>query len=621
MQASTTLARLLGARDPAKAVLFAVALAVAVLELFFVHALDPLQNRVLDFMVRQNARALVPDPDIVIVDIDDASLAKMEEVAGSWPWPRAVHAEMVQGMLREQPRAIVFDIFFSERDKYRPDSDRMFNDALAGNTNIFFPVHRLDAAGDKKGPLAADIAPLIGMVKGPEADPQARLALQPPLALDPPYWRVGAVNFLADEDGIGRRYHLNMDLGGWKLPSLPAKVAAGLGYPVPDVPDMLMSWRGGVHAFPHISYADLYQDFGRETPQRPAMELKDKIIIIGADASGLNDLRATPISSVYPGAQILATAIDNLKNQRPMRAPPAELLPCVVLAGLLSLFWLLNRGANVGQVGGALLLTTVLVLAATWWALGRRWLLPSVVALLLLWSYYFAGAVQAYLAERKSRQKTVREFSRFVNPFVVQQLLEAGGLQRAGEAREVSVLFSDIRGFTTLSENRTPQEVVQLLNRYFSLQVEVVFRHGGSLDKFIGDCIMAFWGAPLDDAAHARNAVTAAMEMADVLQQFKKELGEEDADFDVGIGIHSGLAVVGLIGSEQRREYTAIGDTVNLASRIEGLTKGVSRILVSEDTMNMCGDAFEFTPYGAFDVKGREQAVNLFGPARKGEKA
>jgi len=176
-------------------------------------------------------------------------------------------------------------------------------------------------------------------------------------------------------------------------------------------------------------------------------------------------------------------------------------------------------------------------------------------------------------------------------------------------------LFSDIRGFTTLAENRTPQEVVSLLNRYFTLQVEVVFRHGGSLDKFIGDCIMAFWGAPLDDKRHAQNAVAAALEMAQVLQRFKQELGKEDGDFDVGIGIHSGVAVVGLIGSDQRREYTAIGDTVNLASRIEGLTKGLSRILVSRETMRLCGQEYDFTAFGAHQVKGREQAVELFAPS------
>ncbi|NCN89602.1 MAG: adenylate/guanylate cyclase domain-containing protein, partial [Gallionella sp.] len=225
-----------------------------------------------------------------------------------------------------------------------------------------------------------------------------------------------------------------------------------------------------------------------------------------------------------------------------------------------------------------------------------------------------------YLREKKSREQAVQLFSRFVNPHVVQELVAHGGLSRAGESRQVSVLFSDIRGFTTLSEKRTPEQVVELLNRYFSLQVEVIFRHGGSLDKFIGDAIMAFWGAPLDDPEHARHAVEAALEMGEVLQRFRHELGEADANFDVGIGIHSGPAVVGLIGSEQRREYTAIGDTVNLASRIEGLTKGVSRILVSRDTMQACGDAFAFQSFGSYKVKGREQEVELFAPSRKEEK-
>ena len=137
--------------------------------------------------------------------------------------------------------------------------------------------------------------------------------------------------------------------------------------------------------------------------------------------------------------------------------------------------------------------------------------------------------------------------------------------------------------------------MIALLNRYFTLQVDVVFRHGGSLDKFIGDCIMAMWGAPLDHPDHARRAVACALDMADTLQAFKRELGAEQSDFDVGIGLHSGPAVVGLMGSQKRREYTAIGDTVNLASRIEGLTKDAQRrILVSRDTMESCGNAFDF---------------------------
>jgi len=245
-------------------------------------------------------------------------------------------------------------------------------------------------------------------------------------------------------------------------------------------------------------------------------------------------------------------------------------------------------------------------------------LLPVLTPLVAAWSFYAAATLAEILRERQAKREAVAQFSRFVNPHVVRQLVERGGIEGAGQTREVTLLFSDIRGFTTLSESRSPGEVVELLNRYFSLQVDVVFAHGGSLDKFIGDCIMALWGAPLDDPEHARHAVACALDMADTLQAFKRELGAEQLDFDVGIGLHSGPAVVGLIGSQKRREYTAIGDTVNLASRIEGLTKDAKRrILVSRDTMERCGDAFDFVSCGTFPVKGRAQPVELFEPRRK----
>jgi adenylate cyclase len=226
----------------------------------------------------------------------------------------------------------------------------------------------------------------------------------------------------------------------------------------------------------------------------------------------------------------------------------------------------------------------------------------------------------AYLREKRTREQAVRLFSRFLNPDVVRRIVDQGETieSLSGKTRQISILFSDIRGFTTLSETRPPREIVDLLNRYFSRQVAVVFRHGGTLDKFIGDCIMAFWGAPLEDPRHAEHAVAAALEMEQVLLGFKKELGETASDFDVGIGIHTGSAVVGFIGAEQKLDYTAIGDTVNLASRIEGLTKEAhSRILVSRDTAAACHNSFAFISRGSYKVKGRSQEVELFEPRAK----
>ena len=590
-------------------------LALACVELFALHALPPLENRLLDSFVRAQAAKLAPDPDIVLVDIDEKSLARMESEAGRWPWPRVVHAELIEGLAAQKPRAIVFDIAFAEPDTFRREDDAAFAETVAKHRNTYFPLLNVPT----KNPVPiAEFAADLGIRRQADADPKARAGLIPPLILPREHWRAGLISFIPDEDGVGRRYLLREVIGGWRVPSLPARVAADLGYVVPDADDMVLAWRGLKDRFPRVSYSDLYEDFNRSKRTRPRDEFTGKIAIVGTAATALQDLRVTPIDSVHPGAEILGTAIENLKNDRHMRyASPAW--AALIAALLIALLFIgFRAGLDARVLGGALALTSAALLWASYQAAGALLLAPALTPLAAAWTFYAGAALADYLQERHARRQAIAQFSRFVNPHVVKQLLERGGLEGAGQTREVSILFSDIRGFTTLSESKAPAEVVALLNRYFSLQVDVVFRHGGSLDKFIGDCIMALWGAPLDDAQHARHAVGCALDMADTLQAFKRELGAADESFDVGIGIHSGPAVVGLIGSDRRREYTAIGDTVNLASRIEGLTKGAKRrILVSRDTMLACREAFDFVPAGSYKVKGRAQEVELFEPRRK----
>lgn len=576
-----------------------------------------LEKRFSDLFVAAQAPNLRPDVDIVVVEVDEASLDALAQEAGRWPWPRSIHGELVAGIAAQKPRAIVFDIMFSEPDVFRAEADEYFNQVVSQSHNIYFPVPRQPAAGDPFGWPLAELAPGLGAARTADADPDALVDITLPRALAPENWQLGIINFLADADGIGRRYYVYLDAYGWKLPSLPTRVVQNLGFGVPATESIALSFPGGRHAYPHISYVDLLADFNRQTRTRDPAELRDKIVVIGVGATGLHDIRATSIDALHPGVDILAGAIDNLKNGNYLREVDARWPALATLLLLAILLIAFRYRFNTLLLGAGLALLSAVSIAGAYLAVGQLLVFPVLRFMLFGWAFYFAAALQAYLRERREREQAVREFSRFVNPHVVNELIEHGGLSREGENRQVTLLFSDIRGFTSLSETRAPQEVVSILNRYFTRQVAAIFRNNGALDKFIGDAIMAIWGAPLDDPDHAVHAVRTALDMADELQSFKLELGELGADFDVGIGIHSGTAVVGLIGSEQRREYTAIGDTVNLASRIEGLTKGVARILVSEETRRLCGEAFDFVPRGLYKVKGRAQDVALYEPRRK----
>ena len=597
--------------------LFALFVGLVVAEARFLHLTEAFSNRVTDFFLRQQARSLAADPDIVIVAIDEASVTGMADYAGRWPWPRSVHGEVVEGIAAQKPKAIVFDVMFGEPDVFRPESDAAFNETVAPLGNVYFPSARHDPAGDAYGVPIVDLAPGFGAVRSLRSDPKARIDVLLPLALKPENWRLGLINFLQDRDGVGRRYLIFENAYGWRLPSLPARLAIDLGWPLPSQDDFLIGWRGGVAAHKQIPFAAVWADINSEKKTRARDEFRDKVVVIGATATGLHDIRVTPISTAHPGVEILAAAIDNLKNRHWLVAAPVWVSPALSVALLAILTALLWLQAGVIRIGLGLAAALALLLGGSWVAAGHGLWLPVMTPLLFVTAFFVLCALHDYRDEKRLRENAIREFSRFVNPHVVRELIAKGGLSRAGESREVTILFSDIRGFTTLAETRAPGEVVDLLNRYFSRQVEVIFRHGGTLDKFIGDAIMACWGAPIDDADQAQHAVAAALEMASTLEAFRAELGAADADFDVGIGIHSGPAVVGLIGSDARREYTAIGDTVNLASRIEGLTKGVARILVSEDTARKCRGAFDFTGRGHYKVKGRTAEVQLFEPREK----
>jgi adenylate cyclase len=605
-------------------VLLALILFICLLaEVLWLKALAPLEHRLSDRMLLTHALNSKPDTDIVIVDIDERSLALMADSVGRWPWPRSLHAELVEGISAQKPRAIIFDILFSDADMARPEDDKYFADVIASHDGLYFPMMKLSGSGDMDGIPLSQFGAQLGITASPQANPDARVAMVLPLAAMLETRRVGTHNAVPDEDGVVRSYPRYTDVEGWHIPSLPAKVAEGLGFnSAGGTQKIHLNWHGHALSYPRVSYADVYQDFQRKQSERSAGEFTNKIVIVGATANGLNDIRATPIDGLYPGVEILATAIDNLKNANPLQlASPivAVALGALLLMGLARAF---VTYCYLMRIGAVLALLTIAILLGAYYALSLKLIIWILTPLLFAWLYFLAASLLEYWSERKKRMLAMATFGRFLDPRVVQALVDRGETTQSlsGKSREISVLFSDIRGFTSLSERSTPEQVVELLNAYFTQQAAVIFAQDGTLDKYIGDAIMAFWGAPVNQPDHALKAVTAALQMSAQLEQFRSQAGELGRDLEIGIGVHSGPAVVGFIGSETKQDYTAIGDTVNLASRIEGQTKGIARVLVSEDTKRMCeeqaGDAcpFEFLDCGSYEVKGRAQSVRLFEP-------
>ena len=562
-----------------------------------------------------NAQRRPPSDQVVIVDIDQKSLEEMNDDAGSWPWPRSVHGELIDAIASQHPQAIVFDILFNEPDIYRPEHDAAFADAVARNPNVWLAM---TLNSDGAGALAAELPPAVGAqpVGRPASGVRVPIMLPLVVAQYPEAMRGGLINFTADSDGTGRHHALYAERNSWRFPSLAARITAASGRPLPSTGEVMLNWRSG---WRHVSFADVYLDSLRRVPQRPRDEFRGKIVIVGTAAPGLGDYRVTPLGSTYPGVEILATALDNLTRGDWLREVrrPAMLPLALGLIGLLALGF--ARQVSAQRLLGGMIVVSLVMIGATWLLLRAGTFVPIFGALTFGWTYYFVASGIAYIEERARRLRTAGMFMRFLDARVVSELIDTGEIdyRKQAEAREISVLFSDIRGFTTLSESTTPEMVATMLNGYLSRQVRVIFEYSGTLDKFIGDAIMAFWGAPVSHPDHAKRAVGAALDMSDALEEMRGQLGEVGAHLEIGIGIHSGRAVVGFFGSNERLDYTAIGDTVNLASRVEGLTKGIARVLVTQVTRDLAGDTFDWRDCGLHPVKGREESVRLFEPLRK----
>lgn len=597
---------------------------------------------VFDLQSANIAKKLPADNEIVVITIDDYSLAKMNDYAGRWVWPRTVQAQLVEGLFLNEkkhqydltdkatkvssPKALVFDVLFAEPDIYRPDADLYFNEILEEvnkqSGKVFFSILQQTIVKGG-GKLLSDYPLELALVKTDVANNNAKASFVLPRAINKSYWQLGTINFSQDEDGVGRFYDVRRNIDGWQINSLPAQVISSLAEVLPEQDSILLQWRGdSQQPFTTFSYVDVYQAILANNANY-LTQFKNKIIIVGATASGLFDSRATAVNNSMPGVYMLAMAIDNLKNHRfVMPLPPLlQLLLGIFLLSLISASFTLVKGYSKRvTVAFSLLLLSLITLfyLSQFLLMNQQALFIGVAWLFMLASFLMHALLYGYF-EYQQRQQTLAMFSRFLDPEMVQQLLKTDELlmSKLNKKQMVTVLFSDIRGFTTLAEKKSAEEVVKLLNGYFNQQVAIIFKHKGTLDKFIGDCIMAFWGAPVAIENHAVASISAALAMEQQLLEFRKTLPIDLQGFNVGIGIHSGESIVGMIGADLRVDYTVIGDAVNLASRIEGLTKDNSRILVSEQTMLLAKDAFIFQYQGEHSVKGRTSAVKLYSPSLK----
>jgi len=580
--------------------------------------LEGVQRDLNDQLVRVRASQLTANERIVVIDIDDTSMNAMAPMAGKWPWPRSVHAELLEFLLPQAPTAIVFDLLFSEPDLYRPDADSYFAETLATSDRVYLAAMEQALVNPAQAPLLASYPKSVALQSGPQSRVAARASLLLPKAIPSELWRLGLINYSADSDGVARRYPVFRDWQGWRMLSLAARVAEDLGADLPAQSQIQLDWSGATAiSYPRLSYVKLLAQARGESIAVPANWFQDRIVIVGSSALGLHDLKKTPVSDLHPGAFILATAIDNFLGSNSLESLPSKLsllLSLLVVLGstIFSHRFGLKAGLSCAGLG-------IIVLMCSYYYLlvFQGLLLPVVADIMILLLFGCSLSALFYRHFRRDYRRALNLFSHLLDPEVVKQLMLSGNGNALMENKhcELTVLFSDIRGFTSMSESRTPDEVINLLNHYFEYQVATLFSHKATVDKFIGDAVMAFWGAPLAIDNPEENAISAALDMVDNLETFKKEFSYKD--FNIGIGIHTGRAVVGMVGTSKRYDYTAIGDSVNLASRIEGLTKGRACILVSESTMAAAKNKFDFEAFGEFQVKGRTEPVRVYEPRRK----
>ena len=591
--------------------------ALLVFLIFLIPTLNLFELVTLDYRFRSRLTPPV-NPAIILIGIDDKSIEKV----GRWPWPRSYHGQLISALKEAGAKAIGFDVLFTEPSD-DPAEDQALTRAIAESKNVFLPFYF------KK--LNTNVADLPS-------------GSQPVLPL-PEMQKVAAgicpINTPPDRDGITRSIPLAIRADNRLYPTLslalllsyldipPEKLKLNRGrleiidfqnrkllIPINRQGRMMVNFAGNYTGFTIYPYETVllsyFQEKSGDKPTIPLSRFKNKIVLIGSMVSGVGDLKPTPVDPLFPMFALHANVINNiLENDFLVR--PNGLIRFLILLSLgLATAAVVERKHLMRGVFFSILLLMIYFLAALLLFNQNIWIdLAAPFSIIFLTC--LSGTLNNFFAEQREKKFIRSTFQRYVAPEIVRKLLsekDAGNL--GGSRRKVTILFADIRGFTPLSENLPPEEVVNLLNESLTVITAAVFKYQGTLDKFIGDCVMAIFGAPLAQENQELMAIKSALEIkkeiTGVSEKWSAKLG---VNVEIGIGINTGEAVIGNIGSAERMDYTAIGDAVNLAQRLQ-LLSTASQIIVSENTFRAVAESVSGTIQPPVQVKGKINPVTFY---------
>lgn len=643
-----------------------ITLLIASIEFFSTGAVAKLLNRVegiiydsrLQLTLAETPRKV--NESVVIIDIDEKSMQEQ----GRFPWSRSKVAELVTKLTDAGVIVIAFDIFFSEPEvnpvtkimtelpdfsakystplstiKQQVDADTKLAKALAKNDITLGFLLINDKLSEHKAPSKSSV------VWREDDHINSQINDYPGAIINIPQLQnaasgQGFINAHSDEDGFIRKAALINRVGDTLYPSLALEAARlytlantietrsttpngitlfeGIKFhnkwiQTDEYGQVLIPYKGGARSFPYYSATDVL------TQRVGLKELEGSVAFIGTSAVGLADLRSTPVGLQYPGVEVHANIFEGLMNPQLLPSKPSWSLGAsliiIIITGLVLSFFSIGKTARFILALSIIVAGVVVAINFYLWS-AQKVSLPLFMTLLLttlLASYYI---IVGSIAEMKHSKKIKTMFDQYVPPERINQLIEQGGnLAKTSERRNMTVLFADIRGFTSLSESMSAHQLSEYLNQYLSSITKIIFDNNGTIDKYVGDMVMAFWNAPLIDKDHAQHGVEAALAMTEGLAEINAVFAQQNLPaISIGVGLSSGDMNVGDMGSIYRKAYTVLGDAVNLGARVESLTKfyGVA-ILVTEETMQACS-AITFRLIDKVQVVGKKTSIALYEP-------